>query len=131
MDDDEDDLWGDFNDDEVSSSVMMSANLCEVAGVAEKKVHEGESDEGKVTWEAPTFSGLNNSQAVGAGTHWYNAPTPGQTPTTAAALATPGKPGAIDWSTMGVGGINLAKGANGQVDWSAMSATAAQPAAQK
>jgi len=127
-DDDEDDLWGDFNEDECNSSVAMSANLLEVTGIQtsqDSTVHKGEADEGQLTWEAPTFSGLDNSTAVDAGTHWYKEPTPGATPTTAAAMAMTGPAaGQMDWSA-----VTLKPAAGGGIDWSAF--VQQQPAAQK
>ncbi|KAL3932546.1 MAG: hypothetical protein SGPRY_000657 [Prymnesium sp.] len=68
-DDDDEDLWADFDNDDDEVQVMLSANLCTVAGVEEHTVHEGDVDEGKVMWEAPSFAGLSNSQAVDSGVH--------------------------------------------------------------
>merc|ERR1712046_543599 len=95
--------------------VMLSANLCAVAGVEERKVHEGEVDEGKIRWEPPTFAGLTNSTAVDAGTHWYKEPQ--ATPSTAAAMSA--QPALkVDWNAKG--SLDLKPGANGQIDWAAM-----------
>ena len=72
-DDDDDDLFGDFErEDEQLEVAAISSNLLNDIGVeADHVVHQGDVDEGLITWVAPKFSGLENSNAVGASTHWY------------------------------------------------------------
>ena len=73
MDDEDDDdfaaLFEDFSGDEIAElSERISDNLRQSAGIAGKTtVHEGEGDEGRMTWEAPAWSGLGNETAPGAG----------------------------------------------------------------
>lgn len=71
-DDDFDDLFAKFNDDDHDDFVMMSQNLRQLCGLSETPVHAGEADEGRVTWLAPSFSGLGNSSSVktSSGRHW-------------------------------------------------------------
>ena len=71
-DDSDDDLFADFAHDEVKTESNISANLLQDIGYTQD--HQGEADEGPmVTWVAPKFSGLDNSNAVSnsAGSHWY------------------------------------------------------------
>lgn len=72
-DDDFDDLWGDMENDDDTSTLTVSANLLEAVGQKdEKAVHKGDVDEGKITWEPPTFAGLTNSDSVTIKMqHWY------------------------------------------------------------
>ena len=72
-DDDFDDLWGDMDNDDDTSTLTVSANLLDAVGQKEEKaVHKGDVDEGKITWEAPAFAGLTNSDAVTIKMqHWY------------------------------------------------------------
>lgn len=112
-DDDDEDLWTDFDNDDDEVQVMLSANLCTVAGVEEHTVHEGDVDEGKVMWEAPSFAGLSNSQAVDSGVHWY----------------APGDSGAASDTQTGGGIFQAAAPLNfssfategGGIDWNALS----------
>ena len=86
-DEDEDDLWGDV--EEPDTNIMLSANLAAVIGKEETKVHAGEPDEGQISWTAPAFAGLSNSDMVGVkGGNWNKEallPVP-PTPGTAAAM---------------------------------------------
>ena len=69
-DEDDEDLFADL---EETPTVALSANLCAIAGVEEKVVHQGDADEGVVSWVAPNLPGLNNSDAVlKKGGHWNN-----------------------------------------------------------
>ena len=68
-DDDFDDLFAAFNEDPDIAllSENISDNLREQAGIGGNTVvHEGEADEGRVTWVAPAVSGLNVTQAAAA-----------------------------------------------------------------
>ena len=68
-DDEEEDLWG--NIEEPQNDLMLSANLSAVVGGDAKPVHAGEPDEGKISWVAPKFAGLSNSNTVDIkGAHW-------------------------------------------------------------
>ena len=51
-DEDDEDLFADL---EETPTVALSANLCAIAGVEEKAVHQGETDEGVVSWVAQIF----------------------------------------------------------------------------
>jgi len=86
-DEDEDDLWGDV--EEPDTNIMLSANLAAVIGKEETKVHAGEPDEGQISWTAPAFAGLSNSDMVDVkGGNWNKEallPVP-PTPGTAAAM---------------------------------------------
>ena len=67
--DDFDELFAAFNDDPdiVELSERISNNLREQAGIGGNTiVHEGEADEGRVTWEAPEASGLGVADAEAA-----------------------------------------------------------------
>jgi len=72
--DDDDDLFAD--DDTDLDATNISSNLLESLGKSsmERPVHEGDVDEGNITWLPPTMHGLNNSHAVNdsKGSHWYN-----------------------------------------------------------
>ena len=73
-DDDDEDLWADFNDDEKESEMTnVSANLIEEVAHKPPPVHAGDVDEGKITWEQPAAPGLHNSVKVNEGKdkHWY------------------------------------------------------------
>lgn len=76
-DDDDDDLFDDFeaaNDDEQLKGLSISSNLLSDIGCStESTIHQGDADEGRITWEAPAFHGLANSNAVkdSTGSHWY------------------------------------------------------------
>ena len=72
---DDEDIFADFEDDDADDAALnVSANLLETAGArgVDKPVHQGDVDEGRITWQAPTFNGLENSHDVTVGTkHWY------------------------------------------------------------
>ena len=72
---DDEDIFADFEDDDADDAALnVSANLLETAGARgeDKPVHQGDVDEGRITWQAPTFNGLENSHDVTVGTkHWY------------------------------------------------------------
>jgi len=75
-DEDEEDLWADFDDDDAGqheTTINVSANLAEAVTHAPQVVHQGDADEGKLTWESPAAPGLDNSHKVNEGstTHWY------------------------------------------------------------
>jgi len=121
-----------FDNEEAGTEVMLSANLCAVAGVEERDVHEGEVDEGKVMWEAPTFSGLGNSTTVDTGSHWYAERTtpPAAAPEAAAAFPT-GLVAALPVSGLpqptgqfNFGNFSLA---GGGIDWGALSSMSGPP----
>lgn len=66
-DDDEDfaDMFADFNESPDVSELAerISDNLRAQAGIGGKTVvHEGEADEGRITWQAPARSGLHNAR---------------------------------------------------------------------
>ena len=59
------DLFDDFNNADFDVAQQISDNLRAQAGIAgETVLHQGEADEGRITWTAPTFSGLTNSTLV-------------------------------------------------------------------
>ena len=106
-DDDFEDLWeGLSDDDDDESNINVSANLLGGGGgdtggdkfdkAAVRAVHLGDVDEGRVTWVAPKFSGLTNSEKVTiASKHWDTSdvePAPGPKP--------PSRPNSADprWS---------------------------------
>ena len=73
-DDDDDDLFADFDNTEECDVVNVSANL--IADVGQDKVMQsalGSEDEGKrIQWVAPAVSGLKNSSTVNERVkHWY------------------------------------------------------------
>jgi len=74
MADEEDDLdgmWDELGDDD-EHVANVSGNLAQLLGISEKVVHEGDVDEGRMTWEPPAFHGLDNSDEVTISTrHWY------------------------------------------------------------
>ena len=151
-DEDEEDLWGTM--DEPDNNLMVSANLAQVVGVEEKKVHAGEPDEGQVRWVAPSFAGLSNSDTVDVkGGHWnkdekaampsppVGMPAVPPTPSTAKAMP-PAILGGMGASllpsivqqpqTPGPPTANpafvLPQSADGRIDWGAMAANAAAAA---
>ena len=69
-DDDEDDFaaaFAEFNENPALSelSERISNNLREQAGIGGSTViHEGEGDEGRITWVAPESAGLHNAKAI-------------------------------------------------------------------
>jgi len=71
-----DSLFDDFDDDLDAENMMigLSANLAAAVGGKAAVLHEGDADEGMITWKPPKEAGLHNSQAVvaGGGKHWYN-----------------------------------------------------------
>ena len=70
-DSDEEDLWADF-DNEEETTIAVSENLRDTVSHDLAPVHQGDVDEGRITWQAPTFNGLENSHDVTVGTkHWY------------------------------------------------------------
>jgi len=97
-DDDLDAMWDDLGGDD---TVAVSANLADAVNSSnsrEHTVHAGDVDEGRITWEPPSFHGLSNSTEVTVSSrHWYNEgtqatdslPNVAATPTTAAAQTTP------------------------------------------
>jgi len=88
----------------LTESSLTCSILSQAVGVQrDMTVHAGDVDEGRITWEAPTFHGLTNSNEVTASSrHWYRdeneagnqatgaVPSVAPTPTTAAAQSTPG-----------------------------------------
>ena len=83
-DSDEEDLWADF-DNEEETTIAVSENLRDTVSHDLAPVHQGDVDEGKVTWESPIAPGLQNSLKVTEGhdKHWYHEETkaaPSQTP---------------------------------------------------
>ena len=60
------DLFDDFNNADFDVAQQISDNLRAQAGLAGDvtTIHQGDADEGKITWTAPTFSGLTNSAMV-------------------------------------------------------------------
>ena len=78
-DDSDDDLWADL-DDEDETTITVSENLKDsvsaAAAAAVPIIHQGDVDEGKVTWIAPSTNGLHNSlkvnEAAKMGRHWFN-----------------------------------------------------------
>ena len=66
VDDDFADIFDDFNNDSEVAPIaeQISSNLRAHLGLRERAVHEGESDEGRILWVAPKFSGLANSTAT-------------------------------------------------------------------
>ena len=128
-DEDEDDLWGEV--DQPDNDLMISSNLASVIGVEEKKVHEGEPDEGQVRWVAPSFAGLSNSDTVDVkGAHWNKEdklPAFPPSPLKAKPLPTAGSPappppavGAPAMPSSPSPAFLLPQGADGRVDWTAM-----------
>ncbi|KAL1525237.1 hypothetical protein AB1Y20_020104 [Prymnesium parvum] len=64
-DDDTDSLldWDDFEQDDIDTFGLISANLRDACGFEKgAAVHAGEADEGQILWAPPTFSGLTNSE---------------------------------------------------------------------
>jgi hypothetical protein len=53
-DSDDEDLWAGLDDDSAAAQLNVSANLLNTCGQTENVVHKGESDEGRLTWVAPT-----------------------------------------------------------------------------
>lgn len=137
-DDDEEDLWGDFDNDEPEGNLMLSANLAEAIGVQPKQVvHRGDADEGMVTWVAPSFAGLQNSSSVDT-VDWNKEKAPASSsvggsqapPTAATPAAAPGAFPAFP-AFPAFGGApgaqpqplyKLPTGADGRIDWSALTA---------
>mmetsp|Transcript_7944 Transcript_7944/g.23493 ORF Transcript_7944/g.23493 Transcript_7944/m.23493 type:complete len:255 (-) Transcript_7944:866-1630(-) len=71
-DEDDDDMWDDFEKDDVDTDYISANLLASVGMEANYVLHEGEPDEGLVTWVPPQFSGLDNSNAVDEeGVGWY------------------------------------------------------------
>lgn len=66
-------LFEDFGEDDGDVADNLSANLRQIvaAGTVAPPVHQGDVDEGQLTWEAPSFAGLANSNVVGAGQLGY------------------------------------------------------------
>ncbi|KAL1525795.1 hypothetical protein AB1Y20_020635 [Prymnesium parvum] len=72
-DDDLDAMWDELGDDDDELTANVSGNLAEDLGLVGSIVHKDDADEGRVTWVAPTFHGLENSDDVTKGTrHWYH-----------------------------------------------------------
>ena len=91
-DDDFEDLWADLGDDNDVTTLSVSENLlAEVGRTETAPVHKGDVDEGKITWEAPAFAGLGNSDSVTIKMHhWYrDTPTAAGTATTGVLPAAP------------------------------------------
>ena len=71
---DDEDLWAEFDDADASATTLaVSENLRDVVNHEVEIVHKGDVDEGKLTWEAPSAPGLQNSRTVNESkeTHWY------------------------------------------------------------
>ena len=71
MDDEDDEdfaaIFDDFHDESevlVPIAEQISQNLRVQMGLRDRAVHEGESDEGRILWVPPKFSGLANSTAT-------------------------------------------------------------------
>lgn len=74
LDDDDLDLFAEFEQEDMIEALHISANLRDVAGVANKPVTEDSHGDGMKTWVAPSFAGLDNSRTVDettVGKHWY------------------------------------------------------------
>ena len=71
-DDDDDDLWADFSDED-TTTIHVSENLAHEVDMVQPVVHQGDVDEGKLTWEGPAVAGLHNSVKVNEAKnkHWY------------------------------------------------------------
>jgi len=68
-DDEEEDLWGDFDDDKVDSGIALSANLSEMVEIVRTDKPSAAAPAPVVapiplTWQPPQFSGLANSDPV-------------------------------------------------------------------
>jgi len=87
MDDSDDEaLFADFDADDHTSDLNMSANLLSELEMADKiqPAHLGDVDEGRITWEPPVSHGLTNSTTVSQATnsHWYLEQNQGATQST-------------------------------------------------
>jgi len=94
--DDEDDLdamWDDLGDGDDGFTANISGNLAEAVGAQATIVHKDDIDEGRVTWEAPQFHGLQNSNEVTVGDrHWYKDDEAAAPPPAAVEAAAPAQP---------------------------------------
>lgn len=110
-DDDIDAMWDELGDDDLLTA-NISGNLAESLGLTATEVHKGDVDEGKITWVAPSFAGLDNSTDVTRKDgHWYKDDSSFQAPakTSAAVLGPLAQFGAGSLFNANAGGVGSVK----------------------